>query len=131
VDQAHGSVNHDRTAVYGSMVDHGQRWPKGSPELALGVTPVSGSSPAVGEKENQASGVPTVGEGGRCGAGGRLATVDRNSGSFFSWTRSFGIEGNDEECGKGLWGRRGYCAAPFLGSRQKGERSGRESSGRW
>jgi hypothetical protein len=41
---------------------------------------VSGSSLAVGEKEEEASGVPTVGEGGRCGAGGRLATVDRNGG---------------------------------------------------
>jgi hypothetical protein len=65
-------------AVYGSMVDHGRRWPKGSLELTLGAASVSGSSPAVGEKE--ASGVPTVGEGGRCGAGGRPATVDRNGG---------------------------------------------------
>jgi hypothetical protein len=75
VDRAHGSVDHDRTAVYGSMVDHGRRWPKGSPELTLDA-PVSGSLPAVGEKENEASGVPTVGEGGRCGVGGRLAMVD-------------------------------------------------------
>jgi hypothetical protein len=66
VDRAHGSVDHSRTVVYGSMVDHGRRWPKGSPELALGSAPVGGSSPAVGEKE--ASGVPTVGEGGRCSA---------------------------------------------------------------
>jgi hypothetical protein len=33
-----------------------------------------------GGKEEEASGVPTVGEGGRCGAGGRLAMVDRNGG---------------------------------------------------
>jgi hypothetical protein len=38
VDRAHGSV------------DHGRQWPKGSPELALGAAPVSGSSPAVGGK---------------------------------------------------------------------------------
>jgi hypothetical protein len=74
VDRAHGSVDHGRTAVYGSMVDHRRRWSKGSPELALTAAPVSGSSLAVGEKE--ASGVPTMGEGGRCGAGGRPATVD-------------------------------------------------------
>jgi hypothetical protein len=69
-----GPVDRGRTTVYGSTVDHGRRWPKGSPELALGATPVSGSSPAVGEKEEEASGVPTVGEGGRCGAGGRPPT---------------------------------------------------------
>jgi hypothetical protein len=65
-------------AVYRSLVDHGRRWPKGSPELTLGAAPVSGSSPAVGKKEEEASGVPTLGEGGRCGAEGRSATVDRN-----------------------------------------------------
>jgi hypothetical protein len=43
---------------------------------------VSGSSPAVGEKEEEALGVPTVGEGGWCGAGGRPATVDRNGGGL-------------------------------------------------
>jgi hypothetical protein len=42
-------------------VDHGRRWPKGSPELTLGAAPVSGSSPAVGKKEEEASGVPTLG----------------------------------------------------------------------
>jgi hypothetical protein len=78
MDRAHGSVDHGRTAVYGSMGDHRQQWPKGSLELALGAAPVSGSSPAVVEKEKEASGVPTVGEGGRCGAGGRPTTVDRN-----------------------------------------------------
>jgi hypothetical protein len=35
---------------------------------------MSGSSPAEGEKEKGALGVPTVGEGGWCGAGGRPAT---------------------------------------------------------
>jgi hypothetical protein len=78
VDRAHGSVDRGRTAVYGSTVDHGRWWLKGSPELTLGAAWMSGSSPAVGEKEGEASGVPTVGEGGRCGAGGRPTTVDRN-----------------------------------------------------
>jgi hypothetical protein len=78
----HGPMDHDRVVVYGSTVDHGWRWPKGSPEPALGAAPVSGSSPAVGEKEKGASGVPTVGEGGRCGAGGRPTLVDRNGGGL-------------------------------------------------
>jgi hypothetical protein len=51
----------------------------GSLELTLGAAPVSGSLPAVGEKEKGAPGVPNVGEGGRCCVGGRPATVDQNS----------------------------------------------------
>jgi hypothetical protein len=66
-------VDHDRAVVHGSMVDHGRQRPKGSPKRGLGAAPVSGSSPAVGENEEEASRVPTVGEGGRCGAGGRPA----------------------------------------------------------
>jgi hypothetical protein len=72
----HGPVDHDRAVVYG------RRWPKGSPDLALRDAPVSGSSPAVGEKEKGAPEVPTVGEGGRCSAGGRPVTVDRNGGGL-------------------------------------------------
>jgi hypothetical protein len=68
--------------VHGSMVDHGRRRPKGSSERGLRAALVSGSSPAVGEKEEEASGVPTVGEGGRCGAGGKPATVDHNGGGL-------------------------------------------------
>jgi hypothetical protein len=83
-----GPVDYDRAVVHGSMVDHGRRRSKGSPERGLGAALVSGSSPAVGEKEKGASGVPTVGEGGRCSARGRPATVDQNGGDFFSWTRS-------------------------------------------
>jgi hypothetical protein len=37
VDWVHGPVDHDRAVVYRSMVDHGWRWPKGSPELMLGL----------------------------------------------------------------------------------------------
>jgi hypothetical protein len=83
-----GPADHDRAVVHGSVVDHGRRRPKGSPEHGLGAAPVSGSSPAVGEKEKGASGVPTVGEGGRCSAEGRPAMVDQNGGGFFSCTRS-------------------------------------------
>jgi hypothetical protein len=29
----------------------------------------------------------------------------------------------DEKCGKGLWGRRGWCVVPFIGSREvRGQR---------
>jgi hypothetical protein len=31
--------------------------------------------------------------------------------------KELGTKRNDEECGKGLWGRRGWCATPFIGSR--------------
>jgi hypothetical protein len=75
-------MDQDRTAVYGSTGYHGRWWPKGLPELTLGAAPLSGSLPAVGEKEEEASGVPTVGEGGRCGAGGRPAIVDHNGGGL-------------------------------------------------
>jgi hypothetical protein len=68
-------VDHERAAVNRSTVDHGRRRPKGSPEHGLGATPVSGSSPAVGENEEETSGVPNVGEDGRCCARGRPATV--------------------------------------------------------
>jgi hypothetical protein len=91
--------------VHGSMVDHGRRRLKSSPERGLGATPVSESLPTVGEKEKGASGVPTMGEGGRCGAGGRPATVDRNSCDFFSWTRSLELRETTrnaaEVCGEG------------------------------
>jgi hypothetical protein len=58
-----------------STVDHGRRRPKGSPERGLGAALVSGISLAVGENEEETSGVPTVGEGARCGAGGRPTMV--------------------------------------------------------
>jgi hypothetical protein len=75
-------LHHNRAAVYGSIMDHGRRRPKGSSERGLRAAPVSGSSSAVGENEEETSGVPTVGEGGRCGAGGRPATVNRNRGGL-------------------------------------------------
>jgi hypothetical protein len=77
-----GPVDHNRAAVYRSTVDHGRLRPKGSPDHGLGVAPVSGSSPTVGENEEETSGVPTVGEGGQCSAGGRPAMVNRNGGGL-------------------------------------------------
>ncbi len=68
-------MDHERAAVHGSMVDHGRRRPKGSLERGLGAAHVSGGAPTVGENEEETSGVPTVGEDGRCGAGGRPAMV--------------------------------------------------------
>jgi hypothetical protein len=75
-------VDHSWAAVYESTVDHGRRWPNGSPQRGLGAAPVSRRSPAVRENEEETSGVRTVGEGGRCGAGGRPATVNRNGGGL-------------------------------------------------
>jgi hypothetical protein len=77
-----GLVDHNRAAVYGSTVDHGRRRLKGLPERGLVATPVSGSSPAVGENEEETLGVPTVGQGGRCGARGRPVTVNYNGGGL-------------------------------------------------
>jgi hypothetical protein len=68
-------VDHERAAIHGSTVDHGRRRPKDSPERGLGAAPVSGSSLVVGENEEETLEVPTVGEDGRCGTGGRSATV--------------------------------------------------------
>jgi hypothetical protein len=71
VDRAHGSVDHSRTAVYGSTVDHEQQRPKGSPELTLGAAPVSGSSPAVGKRKKKPRGfLPWVRVGGAVPEGG-------------------------------------------------------------
>jgi hypothetical protein len=75
MDRVHGSGGPHRAAVYGSTVDHGRWRPKGLPERGLRAATVSESSSAVGENEEETSGVPTMGEGGRCGAGGRPATV--------------------------------------------------------
>jgi hypothetical protein len=56
VDWVHGPVDHDRAVVYGSMVDDGRQWPKGSPELTLGAALVTGRSPAVGERKREPRG---------------------------------------------------------------------------
>jgi hypothetical protein len=103
----HGPVDHDRAVVYGSTVDHGRRWLKGSPKLALGADPVSGSMPAVGEKAKGAPGVPTMGEGGRCDAGGRSAAVDQNSGGLELGAMRLEARGGEAlggtRCGEEQW----------------------------
>jgi hypothetical protein len=48
----------------------------------LGAARVSGRSMAVGGNEEETLGVPTVGEGGWCGAGGRPVTVSRKGGGL-------------------------------------------------
>jgi hypothetical protein len=71
MDRAHGSVDHGRMAVHRSTVDHGRRRQKGSPELTLEATPVSGSSPAVGERKRKPRGfLPWVRVGGAVLEGG-------------------------------------------------------------
>jgi hypothetical protein len=114
VDRAHGSVDHGQTAVYGSTVDHGRQQPKGSPELALGAALVSGSSSVVGEEEEEASGVPTVGEGARCGAGGRPATVDRNGGGLELSVERVEARRGEIESGTRC-GDAAVLGAPFIG----------------
>jgi hypothetical protein len=65
VDWVHGLVDHDRAVVYGSTVDDGRQWPKGSPELTLGAALVSGRSPAVEERKRAPRGfLPWVRVGG-------------------------------------------------------------------
>jgi hypothetical protein len=97
------------------MVDHGRRRPKGTPEHGLGATPVSESPPAVGENEEEAWGVPTVGEGGRCGAGGRPTTMDRNGSGLELGGRAIQVrmERANVRTGNVVW--RWCSRAAFLG----------------
>jgi hypothetical protein len=44
MDRAHDSVDHGRTAVYGSMVDHGQRRSRSSSEEGHAGVPMRGTS---------------------------------------------------------------------------------------
>jgi hypothetical protein len=108
-------VDHDRAVVHGSMVDHGRRRPNGSPERGLGAPPVSGSSPVVVGNEEEACGVPTVGEGGWCGAGGMPATVDRNGGGLELGGRAIRVrmERADARTGNMMW--RWCSRAAFIG----------------
>jgi hypothetical protein len=73
VDQAHGSVDHGQTAIYGSMVDHGRRRGRSSPKEGHTGVPVHGTSPWwLGEQEEE-TGILTKVFDGWCGDGGRLA----------------------------------------------------------
>jgi hypothetical protein len=108
-------VDHDRAVVHGSMVDHGRRRPNGSPERGLGALLVSGSSPVVVGNEEEACGVPTVGEGGRCGAGGTPTTVDRKGGGLELSGRAIRVrmERADARTGNMMW--RWCSRAAFIG----------------
>jgi hypothetical protein len=73
VDRAHGSVDHDRTAVYGSMVDHGRQRSWSSPEVGHAGVPVRGTSPwRLGEQEEE-TGILTEVFDGWCSDVGRPA----------------------------------------------------------
>jgi hypothetical protein len=96
-------VDHDRAVVHGSMVDHRRRRPNGLPERGLGAPPVSGSSPVMGENEEEAWGVPTVGEGGRCGARGRPTTMDRNGSGLELGVRAIRVRMERANARTGMW----------------------------
>jgi hypothetical protein len=73
MDRAHGSVDHGRTVVYGSMVDHGRRRSRSSPEEGHAGVPVSKTSPwRLGQQEEE-TGILTEVFDGWCGDGGRPA----------------------------------------------------------
>jgi hypothetical protein len=73
VDRAHGSVDHGRTVVYGSMVDHGWRRGQSSPEEGHAGVPVRGASPWRLEEQEEETGILTEVFGRWCGDGGRPA----------------------------------------------------------
>jgi hypothetical protein len=106
-----GLVDHNRAAVYGSTVDHGQRRQKRSPECGLGAVPVSESSPAVGEKGEETFGILTRGKWGRCDDGGAPMLMSGGGGAWSSvggqhgrgWSES--MRGLGPWCGDGALGR--------------------------
>jgi hypothetical protein len=73
VDPAHCSVDHGRTAIYGSMVDRGRPHGRSSPEEGHAGIPVCGTSPwRLGEQEEETGIIIEVFDGW-CGDGGRPA----------------------------------------------------------
>jgi hypothetical protein len=71
VDWAHGSVDHGRTMIYGSMVDHGRWRGRSSLEEGHAGIPVHGTSPwRLGEQEEE-TGILTEVFDGWCSDGGR------------------------------------------------------------
>jgi hypothetical protein len=104
-------VDHNRAAVYGSTVDHGQRRQKRSPECGLGAVPVSESSPAVGEKGEETFGILTRGKWGWCDDGGAPMLMSGGGGAWSSvggqhghgWSES--MRGLGPWCGDGALGR--------------------------
>jgi hypothetical protein len=71
MDRAHGSVDHGRTTVYGSMVDHGRRRGWSSSEEGHAGVPVCGTSPSWLKEQEEETGILTkvfdrwYGDGGR------------------------------------------------------------------
>jgi hypothetical protein len=110
--------------------DHGRRRPKGSPELALGAAPVSGSLSAVGEKEEEASGVPTVGEGGWCGVEGRPTMGDRNGGGLELGVGRVEARRGEIRVGRGVVGCCGARGSFYRAGGREGRRCGEGNGGR-
>jgi hypothetical protein len=110
VDRVHGLWTARGWPVHGSMVDHRRRPPKSSPELALGAALVGGSSPAIGEIQEEVPGFLTEGFGGRCGEGGRPATRRNERQRWSSVGACFeagrGKKRNGRSCGETSWRRR-------------------------
>jgi hypothetical protein len=94
-----------------STVDRGRRRPKGSPECGLGAAPMSGNSPAVGEKGEEIFGILTGGKWGWCDDGGAPTSTSRGDGAWSSvggqhghgWSES--MQGPGPWCGDGALGR--------------------------
>jgi hypothetical protein len=72
VDRAYGSVDHGRTAVYGSMVDHGRRRGRSSSEEGHAGVPVRGTSPWQLREQEEETGILTEVFDRWCDDGGRL-----------------------------------------------------------
>jgi hypothetical protein len=113
VDLAHGSVDHDRTTVYGSMVDHGQRRLQSSPEEGHTDVPVHGTSPWQLEEQEEETGTLTEVFDGWCGDGGRPAAGLDGGGvkSSEEWhrearrsgTQGSTRDGDERRCERGLY----------------------------
>jgi hypothetical protein len=66
-------VDHDRTAVYGSMVDHGRWHGRSSPEEGHAGVPVRGALPWWLREQEEETGILTEVFDEWCGDGGRPA----------------------------------------------------------
>jgi hypothetical protein len=70
MDWAHSSGDHNRTAVCGSMVDHGWRRGWSSPEDGHAGVPMRGNSPWWFREQEEETGILTEVFDGWCGDGG-------------------------------------------------------------
>jgi hypothetical protein len=106
------------------LVDSWRRYGSSLPECALGATTVSETSPAVGENQERCLGILTEGSYSRCSGGGRLVV------SFLEY-KWLGIERDEVECGKAMWGRMEWCVAPFIGSGRGKALGGKQPAVKW